>query len=146
MHFNWGHITRFSFLIFVLMIVIPACKDDFNSSIPYTRVYIPIDLSRINDLTVTNNSWVFPQGFGGVIVTNYGAGYYAMDAACPYEVDPQCRVEFDQGSATATCPCCGSQYLLIEGGLLLSGTGPSIEPLKPYKVKPNGFNTLLVTN
>ncbi|MGQ8336019.1 hypothetical protein ACUNWD_05665 [Sunxiuqinia sp. A32] len=138
------YIIRFSFVLILLLALTPACKDDFNSSIPYVRVSMQINLIQYNDLTVPSNSLVFPAGYGGIIVTNNGFGFNACDAACPYEVDPQCKVVPD-GGGTATCPCCGSQYLLLEGGSLLSGTGPSTEPLKPYSVQQSG-SSLIVTN
>ena len=139
------NIFRISFLLFIFTIVFPACEDDFNSSIPYVPVSFSVNLVNFNSLTIPSNSAMFPQGYGGVIVTNTGIGFYAMDAACPYEVDPQCRVEFDEGDVIATCPCCGSQYLLLDGGALLSGTGPSTEPLRPYSAVQSG-NTIIVSN
>ena len=142
MHLNWGHITRFSFLVFILLIIIPACEDDFNSSIPYTPVNFRVNLVNNNQLTVDGNSLFFGFGYGGVIVTNAGSTYYANDATCPYEIDIQCRVEAE-GSAIATCPCCGSTYNLWDGGSVIKG--PSSEPLKPYRVSQTG-SILIVTN
>lgn len=142
MHLNCGHIARFSFLVFVLMIVIPACEDDFNSSIPYSPVNFRVNLINNNHLNVDGNSLLFPYGYGGVVVTNAGGTFYANDVTCPYEIDFQCKAEAN-GGPIATCPCCGSTYNLLDGGSVIKG--PSSEPLKPYRVSQAG-STLIVTN
>ncbi len=134
---------RISFILLFAMLATYSCKDDWDSSIPYVRVFFRVNLINNNDLTVPGNAVYFAAGYGGVIVMYNGIDYYAFDAACPYEIDPAVRVEPDGG--IGTCPVCGSQFNLFDGGYVVKG--PSSEQLKPYNVSmtDNG-NGLLITN
>jgi nitrite reductase/ring-hydroxylating ferredoxin subunit len=133
---------RLSFLLILFLAFCPACKDDFNSSIPYARVNLNISITNNNGLTVPANPVYFSGGFAGIIVIYTGFSYAAYDAACPYNVDFNCRFE-DDGDVIATCPCCGSQYNLLSDGDVIKG--PSAERLKQYEVNQSG-DRLYITN
>lgn len=132
----------FSFFFILLLAILPACKDDFNSSIPYVRVNRNISLTNHNALNVPGVPVYINGGYGGIIIIYTGFSYYAYDGACPYEADFDCRLE-DDGDVIGTCSCCGTQYNLMEGGYVISG--PSAEPLQQYNVNPSG-NQLYITN
>lgn len=137
---------RFSFILLFVLSLSYSCKDDYNSSIPYVRVNFSIPLANNNDLLIPGNCVYFSAGYGGVIVMYtdlYYSPYYAFDAACPYEADPACRITVEGG--IGTCSCCGTQYNLWDGGSVLIGTGPGIEPLKQYQVTRSD-NRLYITN
>ena len=135
-------VLRLSFLFIFLLAFCPACKDDFDSSIPYVEVNLSISLTNNNALKITATPVYFNGGYGGVIVIYTGFSYMAYDAACPYEIDNNCRFEAD-GDVIATCPCCGSKYNLLSGGDVIQG--PSSEPLLQYQVRESS-GYLYVTN
>ena len=135
-------VLRLCWMIIFFLAVMPACKDDFKSSIPYVRVNMNISITNNNGLTVPANPVYLSGGFGGIVVIYTGFSYYAYDGACPYEIDYNCRMEAD-GEVVAVCPCCGTNYQLLEGGYAFNG--PSAEPLQQYKVTRSG-DRLLITN
>ena len=130
-----------SLVALMCVLLTPSCENDFETSIPYVYVNFRVNLINNNDLTVPGNAVYFGAGYGGVVVIYNGIGYYAYDAACPYEIDPAIRIEVESG--IGTCPVCGSQYNLWEGGYVTKG--PSSEPLKQYHVSV-ADNALIITN
>lgn len=140
------YFLRITFALAIVTAVNTSCSDNFESSIPYVYVNINRAIINLNDLTVAGGYAVFPgEGYGGVVVFNTGipdAEYIACDLTCPYEVDPEVLVEFDN-SGIATCPKCGSTYNLWFGGTYESG--PSKESLLPYSAFVSG-GRLYVTN
>ena len=132
---------RLTFLVILFLTFSPACKDNFDSSIPYVDVNFSINLVNHNALNTVGTPVFLNGGYGGIVIINTGFSYLAYDVTCPYEVDYNCRVEAD--GVIATCPCCETQYNLLEGGYVVSG--PSAEPLKQYHVSGSG-NILYITN
>lgn len=128
---------RLSLLLVVILAITPACKDNFESSIPYVSFTTPIVLANSNGLTIVGNPMVFAGGYGGIVVLNTGYSYVAYDVTCPYEVSTQCKITIEASNVIATCPCCGTQYNLMDGSMML-GTGPGTEPLRPYGVTQSG--------
>ncbi|MDR2390025.1 MAG: (2Fe-2S)-binding protein [Tannerellaceae bacterium] len=148
-------------LLFCLIaFAINSCDKTAISSIPYSLVYLELDLTfEDKDLvpslaykiyTPQNiNQSIEKTGFGGVLVYHgvNGTGadaYYAFDLACPLEADRLVRVEVDDEHLHAVCPKCQSTYDLIFG-LGNPVSGPSREQLKPYPVVVSG-NTLRIRN
>ena len=84
-------------------------------------------------------------GFGGVLVVHaVDDQFYAFDLSCPYENLSSVLVEPDNDVIYATCPQCGTKYLISDGnGMRVDGVGR--HGLKPYRVDRQG-NTLLVYN
>lgn len=122
-------------LLFALLLL--SCGKTEYSDIPSRPVSLTLDLTfkdkelnsvlahriyTINDINTSQREYV---GFGGVLVYHSSVGFVAFDAACPYEVDPNTRVQVDSTGISATCPKCGSTYSLEAGGAPISG--PSTE-------------------
>lgn len=128
-----------SFILFLSML---SCGKELETSIPYVATNFSISLTIYNDLKVPGGVVYFSgKGYGGIIVINTGLGYYAYDATCPYEVDTEYLVENEGG--IGTCSGCGSQYNLLDGGLVMEG--PSSENLLLYQVTATE-NYLYITN
>lgn len=106
--------------------------DDEDQIIPYVPVSFSVNLNVVNDLNVPGNSVYFAgPGFGGVIIyCELPGSYYAFDAACTHEVSAGCKVKND--GVLGTCPCCGSQFILMGGGY--PSKGPATFPLQSYHV------------
>ena len=124
------------FVFIFISVGINGCKDDYTSVIPYVYVDFSINPNTRIELNVPGGSIYIPnEGFGGVIIfrdmtVDGSIKYLSYDATCTYEMLPSIKVIAD-GSGTATCPECKSQYILFGGdGSAISG--PSEEPLKQY--------------
>jgi len=134
------------FVGLLLLIGSNACKDDYTSVVPYVYVDMPINPTSYIEFNIPGGSVYFKNaGFGGIIVfrdqIDSSNPFLAFDAACTYEVSSTCRVVAD-GSGLATCPCCGSQYIL-SGGNGSPVKGPAIEPLKQYHTSYTGGRILV---
>jgi len=120
-------------VLFGFLILIPlSCEKVQDTPVPNVPVDFVINLNIVNELTVSSNSVFFPRrGYGGVIVyCELPGSYYAFDAACTYEVSRSCVVKNE--GVLATCPCCGSQFVLL--GSAYPSEGPATMPLKQYHV------------
>ncbi len=120
-------------IFFGFLILMPlSCEKVQDTPVPNVPVDFVINLNIVNELTVSCNSVFFPRyGYGGVIVYCERPGsYYAFDAACTYEVSRSCVVKNE--GVLATCPCCGSQFVLL--GSAYPSEGPATMPLKQYHV------------
>jgi len=125
---------RFSFFLVLLLAIGSSCDNDFDSSIPYVEVNFYVNIVNHNALNTVGFPVFFNGGYGGIAIINNGVSFYAYDLTCPYEVDFNCRVEAD--GVIGSCPCCETQYNLLDGGYVVSG--PSAEPLKQYRVNASG--------
>lgn len=85
-------------------------------------------------------------GFGGILlVTDLENNPLAYDLACPVEVSPTVRVQFNSGNLEARCPQCGSVYNVCEyQGSAVSGIAYDRKyGLRRYRVLPaatGGYN------
>jgi len=137
-------------LCFFLLTGINGCKDDYTSVVPYVRVDMNINPTNYIEFNIPGGAVYFENyGYGGVIiVNNWGdttTPFLAFDATCTNEVSSSIRVKVDEsGSGIATCPECGSQFMLF-GGNGSPIKGPAKEPLKQYHALSAG-GRIIVTN
>lgn len=123
-------------LCFFILIGINGCKDDYVSVIPYIYVDFNVIPTSYIEFNIPGGSVYFQNaGFGGIIIfrdmVDSSNPFLAFDATCTHEISSKCRVVSD-GSGIATCPCCGSQFILFGGNGSVT-KGPAIEPLKQYR-------------
>jgi Rieske Fe-S protein len=129
-------------ICFFLLSGINGCKDDYTSIIPNVTVNFNVNTASYIELNVPGGSVVFPNvGYGGVIVfrdltDNSSNPFLAFDATCTKEVSSTVKVVADE-SGIATCPKCGSQFILF-GGNGSPIKGPATEPLKQYRTTYSG--------
>jgi Rieske Fe-S protein len=78
------------------------------------------------------------HGFKGIIIYRSDVDqYHAFDMACTFEEDFSCTVEEDPSfKGVVKCPCCSSQFLLMQGGDPING--PASWPLVEYYASING--------
>lgn len=134
-------------ILFILMGT-NACKDEYNSVIPYVAVRMDINPTNFIELNIPGGSYYFPNyGYGGVILfrdlTDSSNPFLAYDATCTHEISSTTRVVANE-SGIATCPTCKSQFILFSG----NGNpikGPAIEPLRQYRTNYVG-GRIIVTN
>lgn len=141
------------FFACVCLLIAFSCSKINESSIPYYRVYLTLDLRyQDKDLVGLYNvkSFTSPRnaaestGFSGVfVVCGNNNVYYAYDLCCPHEAEKSVRVVPDLAGG-AKCPQCGTEFSTAYG----SGApvkGPSKYALRRYNVTPRG-QELIVTN
>jgi len=135
-------------IIFFLLAGTNACKDEYNSVIPYVYVNMNFPITNIIELNIPGGSYYFPnQGYGGIIIfhdlIDSANPFLAFDAACTHEISTKTRVTADD-SGIATCPVCKSQFILF-GGNGSPIKGPASEPLRQYKTTYAG-GRIIVSN
>ena len=136
-------VYKSALICFFLFIGSSGCKDDYESVVPYVNVNFPINPTNYIEFNIPGGSVYFKNaGFGGIIVVNNWGDdttpFLAFDAACTKEVSSLVRVAVSENNiGTATCPKCGSQFLLF-GGYGSPTKGPAIEPLKQYRTSFTG--------
>lgn len=143
----------FRFSIPVILFLLAAvffhsCDKDRQHPVPYVPVNFDFNIIHYN-LNSPGLSHQFSQGesggYRGIIVYRLSMDEFrAFDRACPCNPH-QCTVSIDpENQVTATDPCCGSRFLLIDGSVMEGDAG---FPLKPYRTIFNpSTNRLLITN
>lgn len=134
-HFS-ERITKAILVAILIFAMTNSCKDDYTSVIPYVYVDMPVVPTNFIELNIPGGSVYFQNaGYGGIIVfrdlVDSSNPFLAYDATCTYEISSTVRVTAKDDSGIATCPVCGSQFILFSG----SGApikGPASEPLKQY--------------
>jgi nitrite reductase/ring-hydroxylating ferredoxin subunit len=132
-----GKVLKTVLICFFITLGINGCKDDYTSSIPYVYVQAELNLANRIELNPVGGYFKINGGYGGIIIfRDMDENFLAYDATCTHEILPSCSVTTD-GSGIATCPCCGSQFILFNA----NGSptkGPATEPLKQYRVTNMG--------
>ena len=145
------------FVLIILSFFFNACKKDKNRSvIPYVSVNFSIRLddplftalnAEGNSVLVTSDyAQQYSAGYddNGIIVYRAAIDeFYAFDATCPHDLDSiSVAVEID-GSSVATCPVCGSRYILFNHGYP-TDAGPSRIALQEYITEFDNDKTITV--
>ncbi|MGD2034929.1 MAG: hypothetical protein PVF73_07730 [Bacteroidales bacterium] len=122
---------------------IPEVYLNFSINILYDPEFIRLQAQN-NSMVITNNTLgILSLGYNnnGILVYNAGGEFYAFDRTCPYDYPESIIVESDGTSGIATCPVCGSVYVLPSRGAP-SLEGPATFPLKEYNAfyNPNTGN------
>jgi nitrite reductase/ring-hydroxylating ferredoxin subunit len=140
---------------FVLFLLLPgsSCKKETTcNGVPNVSVYFQIQLNMgYPTLNVPGNNETFTGGYNGdgVLVYRYTSNqFYAYDCTCPYDGQSNSKAIINTSSVSslyATCPVCGSSFLLSTGS---PSKGPSTCPLKAYAGTSYdaGSNTVTVSN
>lgn len=128
--------------MFVLVLFTGCGKDD--SYIPDVAVNYNITVTEFS-LKATNNVLLVPDhGVAGLIIvkTSLG-GYLAFDRCSSVNPEARCKVVPDDSGLSATDPCSGAKFSLIDGGPVKA---PAVRNLKAYTVYLQGGQLLNVRN
>lgn len=129
-----------------------AC-DKYISSIPDADVYIKRNFSSFSILNSFGGYLYIAKpvyavdriGFGGILIVHaQDDNFYAVDLACPHEVDVNHKVSPPDDSGICKCPTCGEEYNMTFG----QGNPTkkiSKESLKHYRVTLDDSNNIIVT-
>jgi len=140
-------------LAFVFLLSDSGCKKNTTcNGIPNVSVNFSVSLNSpsSNQLLPPGNSEPFSGGYDndGVLIYHYTQNQFlAYDCTCPYDGASNAKAIITASPASslyATCPVCGSQFLLSSGS---PSKGPSSCPLKAYSTTYDpSSNVVYVTN
>ena len=142
-------IIKLSLILLGLALLVPGSgckKPTVCNGVPVTSVNFSINLAiGYPALNPVNNNETFSGGYAnaGVIVYHYLATQFqAYDCTCPYDGESNTKaiITAKQGSLYATCPVCGSSFLLSNGA---PNKGPSTCSLKAYNTSYDQTNNIV---
>ncbi|MCE5175631.1 MAG: hypothetical protein ABFC90_05175 [Bacteroidales bacterium] len=127
--------------LFLVLFLISAGCDGFDSSIPDAYVYVKRDITatKLNEPNTTcyiskSNLANEGLGYGGIIIVHaFDGEYYAFDLSCPVEHESDIRIGYADQSLICKCDSCGEEYEL-GFGLGTPKNHKSKEALRRYKV------------
>lgn len=126
----------------ICLFLIVSCGKDNSSFIP--EVYVDYKISFVvfdqNDnadgVLIVNN-----QGYAGLIIRKTIGGYVAFDRCSSVDPEKKCAVTPDIGGITATDPCSGGKFFLLDGAAVKA---PAVRPLKQYQVLVSSFEIAVI--
>jgi hypothetical protein len=83
------------------------------------------------------------QGVAGLLIVSTAAGYRAYDRCSAVNPEALCKITPDEGGITATDPCSGGKWLLLDGS---PQKAPAVHYLKTYTLRIQGGQNIQVTN
>ena len=119
-----------------LLLISSSCEEEQQHPIPDVYINFTINLFddpeyfRLNSqgataIITSSNLGVLNLGYlnNGVIIHNNGDGeFFAFDRTCPHDLPESVALETDPYSVLATCPKCGSIYVLTSMGAPAEGS------------------------
>ena len=129
--------------LFLLAVTFWGCGKE-SEMIPNVFVEYNVTVQEFNIKAKNRVLLVDNQGVKGLMIVAVGSGYIAFDRAS--SVNPQnggCAVVPDSTGITATDPCTGAKFLLLDG---TPQKAPAVRNLKSYSTSLRGGQTINVSN
>lgn len=129
--------------LFLLAVTFWGCGKE-SEMIPNVFVEYNVTVQEFNIKAKNRVLLVDNQGVKGLMIVAVGNGYKAFDRAS--SVNPQnggCAVVPDSTGITATDPCTGAKFLLLDG---TPQKAPAVRNLKSYSTSLRGGQTINVSN
>ncbi|MEJ2905416.1 hypothetical protein [Pedobacter panaciterrae] len=129
--------------LFLLVITFGGCGKE-SEMIPNVFVEYNVTVQEFKIKAKNNVLLVDNQGVKGLMIVAIGGGYRTFDRAS--SVNPQnggCAVVPDSTGITATDPCTGAKFLLLDG---TPQKAPAVRNLKSYTTSLRGGLTINVSN
>lgn len=129
-------------ILFVLLIVSGCGKD--QGFIPDVPVNFNVTITEFSLKAVNNVLVVSNNGVGGLLIVKTPlGGYVAFDRCSTVNPEKICKVAPDDSGVTATDPCSGAKFSLIDGS---PQKAPAERSLKAYNISLQGNTLLHVSN
>ncbi|MBL7904646.1 MAG: Rieske (2Fe-2S) protein [Bacteroidales bacterium] len=136
--------TRLFSILLMLPLLLVSCGDEEDESlIPYVYVNFTIYPNTLD--YIADGSYVYVTGgYKGIIIyRNTHDEFIAYERACPHDpLVAGARVEVESSGIIASCPVCGSRFILTDGSPI---QGPASVSLKQYRTRYDGYS-LIVSN
>ncbi|WP_316845359.1 hypothetical protein [Pedobacter psychrodurus] len=129
-------------ILFVLILAAGCGKD--GGYIPDVPVNYNVTITEFS-LKAVNNVMVVPDnGIGGLLIVKTPLGtYVAFDRCSTVNPEKICKVAPDESGVTATDPCSGAKFSLLDGS---PQKAPAEKSLKAYNISLQGNTLLHVSN
>lgn len=157
--------------LFAIFTLLASCADSqtFDSPVPALRVNYSCNVTTINaamqqtdvphldcqpGYVLINNRQNLSDviGVGGLLLFHsaFEDTYYAFDLACPYcyQHGNKWQQIGMNDTFSAVCSACNSEFRGVQYGSPAASVGPANKdnlPLRAYRAKTIGYNTILVT-
>ncbi|WP_406823699.1 hypothetical protein [Pedobacter sp. KACC 23697] len=129
-------------ILFILLMVTGCGKDQgFIPDVPvnYNVTITEFSLKAVNNVLVVSNN-----GVGGLLIVKTPlGGYVAFDRCSTVNPEKICKVVPDDNGITATDPCSGAKFSLLDGS---PQKAPAERSLKAYNISLQGNILLHVSN
>lgn len=134
---------RYLYSILFVLILATGCGKD-EGYIPDVPVNYNVTITEFS-LKAVNNVLVVPDnGVGGLLIVKTPLGnYVAFDRCSTVNPEKICKVVPDDSGFTATDPCSGAKFLLLDGS---PQKAPAERSLKAYNVSLQGNTLIHVSN
>ncbi len=129
-------------ILFVLILSTGCGKDD--GYIPDVPVNYNVTLTEFS-IKAVNNVLVVPNiGVGGLLIVKTPLGtFVAFDRCSTVNPEKICKVAPDDSGVTATDPCSGAKFSLLDGS---PQKAPAEKSLRAYNISLQGNTLLHVSN
>jgi len=129
-------------ILFVLLTATGCGKDEgYIPDVPvnYNVTLTEFSLKAVNNVLVVSNN-----GVGGLLIVKTPlGGYVAFDRCSTVNPEKICKVAPDDSGVTATDPCSGAKFSLLDGS---PQKAPAERSLKAYNIFLQGNTLLHVSN
>jgi len=134
---------RYLYSILFTLILFTGCGKQENY-IPDVPVNYNVTLTEFSLKAVNNVLLVPNNGIAGLMIVKTPlGGFVAFDRCSTVNPDNKCKVVPDDSGLTATDPCSGAKFSLLDGS---PQKAPAERTLKTYSVSLQGNTTLNVRN
>lgn len=129
-------------IVFVCFLLVSCGKEEnFIPDVPvnYNVTLVEFGIKAVNNVLLVPNNGIA----GLVIVRTPLGGFVAFDRCSTVNPDSKCKIVPDDSGLTATDPCSGAKFSLLDG---TPQKAPAERTLKTYSVSLQGNTTINVRN
>jgi nitrite reductase/ring-hydroxylating ferredoxin subunit len=150
----YSKIKRVQTTVLLLLIALLYGCNGFESSIPDRDVYIERIIS-LSGILRNPGGYLYIDsqpvdkiekiGFGGILIMHtLDDNYYAVDLACPHEINALVKIEPPNELGICTCKTCGEKFYMSDGSGMPQN-GISKQALRHYNVSFSGTDRIIIT-
>lgn len=129
-------------IVFVYFLFVSCGKEEnFIPDVPvnYNVTLVEFGIKAVNNVLLVPNNGIA----GLMIVRTPLGGFVAFDRCSTVNPDSKCKIVPDDSGLTATDPCSGAKFSLLDG---TPQKAPAERTLKTYSVSLQGNTTINVRN
>ncbi|WGQ12314.1 hypothetical protein QG516_11825 [Pedobacter gandavensis] len=129
---------------FVVLLLFIGCGKDEGMYIPNVLVNFQITEAEFSIKATDNILLVDNQGVAGLMIIKLApSSYVAFDRCSSVNPEQRCKVVPDDNLITATDPCSGAKFLLLDGS---PQKAPAVRYLKVYRTSVGSGGRINVSN